>query len=104
MSKADFNFDRTQFMAIVDYTSQTGQASSARVTFNASNVTRIYFRKCKERKFMFLEYDSEMIEIKATGCGFPVKFYKSKNQKEWEMYKEQLRKFAAEHRITIEEE
>ena len=56
MSKADFNFDRTQFMAVVDYTSQTGQASSARVTFNASNVTRIYFRKCKERKFMFFEY------------------------------------------------
>jgi hypothetical protein len=88
-------FDKTEIVLIV-----MGKKKPQVLNVTYDKIMRIQFDRFMERKF-FKKVPSEKIIIMIRGRDSAVEFTKLKEKKYFEKYKEGLRKFAKDNRLTF---
>ncbi len=98
MAKEKILFDKTELVCGIVFGS-----SASVVNLKYSDIISIKFIPTPEKK-LFKTVMSERIEIKCKNQAYPIVYLKSQEKKFWENYKDGLRKFAKDNRITLEDE
>jgi hypothetical protein len=95
MAKEHMLFDKTEIKLVV----MRGNSASL-LDLKFDQINSITFRPCEEST-LFGKKPSEEILIKTKKAADPFVYSKLKEKNFWEGYKDNLRKFAKENRITL---
>lgn len=103
MSKERLLFDKTEIVAMVMVENERAEKRAQMLNLKYNKIVSITI-KPHEEKTLFGKKPSELIEIVVSGRNEPIVYTKLKEKKYWEGYKEGLRKFARENRLSFTDE
>ena len=95
MKPAKIMCDKTE-MVVIDESSS--RRTMGRIRYD--QLINITFDPCTERGFL-KEIPSEKITLNLKGREEPLVYFKAKDKDNWDMYKQQLRKFCKDNRISL---
>ena len=89
-------FDKAEIVLLIP-----GKKRVANYNLNNTNITRIQFDKCTERKFGIFPVQSEKITIVTPKSGMPIVLTKMENKPYFEEYKAEFARYAHDYRVTF---